>query len=114
MKKFDDILVDCTILSNEGREFWKKYFLNNGTLQTEVSWANFCRSLAAYLKNDTILSSQTVEYNILKKLFLISQQTTVSLSHFGHILGFFETFSPEEWLPHVIKISGFDWFCLSK
>jgi len=110
LKKFNDVIIDCTILSEEGRQFWQKNFVTGGNVQNEVSWANFCRALAAHLKNDSILSSQTIEYNILKKLFLIPPQTTVSLTHFGHILGFFEPFNTQDWLQSITKITSFDWF----
>ena len=87
LKKFDGIILDCTILCKEGREFWYSSFKE----KSEVKWAEFMNSLAIYIKNEKIKPSGSAEFKVLKKLFH-EVKGIVTLSHFGETIGFFEKF----------------------
>eukprot|EP01091_Cochliopodium_minus_P011237 TRINITY_DN3133_c0_g1_i1.p1 TRINITY_DN3133_c0_g1~~TRINITY_DN3133_c0_g1_i1.p1 ORF type:complete len:484 (+),score=152.78 TRINITY_DN3133_c0_g1_i1:29-1480(+) len=109
VKDFDNIILNCTILSQEGRNFWSKNFSSKG-IQFEIGWDVFMKALSAYTNNTTILSNKSTEYPILKRLFCENNTNIVTLGRFGQIVGFFEEFGPQGWLEKVMETTSNVWF----
>jgi len=109
LKKFDnDIIVDCAILDEEGRKYWKNNFASKEGLQTSVKWENFIERFAKdYF--DKPLKSTCAEYKCLKVLFSPNEKD-VELEHFGEILGFFSPLKKNSWISSVCQLMYQDFF----
>lgn len=110
LKIFDkDIIVDCAIFDKEGAKFWKKYFHNkDGTLQTEAKWKKFIRHFSAdYFE---AAGKEESQENKCLKALLCPNEKTVTLEHFGRILGFLGPLNAKSWVPRVCQLMFQDFF----
>lgn len=85
-----EVLVDCAIFDEYGRQFWKDSFYHPGdskeVLQTNVSWKEF---IPKFLKTFDArkMDEKDVEIAVFKEL--VSHKNSVSLENFGRIVGYF-------------------------
>jgi hypothetical protein len=106
--RLDEALVDASIDDEQGRAFWKQYFLiPKGELQDKVTWAEFVRTVcrATKIKDRTRLEP-------LQKL--LSDEGRVSMEKFNQVIVWFGRFftqtEAENALDVAMKMVNAEWY----
>ncbi|EGC28777.1 hypothetical protein DICPUDRAFT_159737 [Dictyostelium purpureum] len=112
--RLNEILIDCAIDLDDGRKFWKDYFLvPKQELQEEVEWADFEKTLKQIHKQPNF------DYSPLKELLVQQSHQTVqktkqvvTMDRFDKVAKWFGPFyDPNtEIIENINKLSAKVWF----